>query len=43
MKKHIPKHVVIIPDGNRRWAKAHGLKPVDGHKKGLETAMKKKK
>ena len=39
MKKHIPKHVVIIPDGNRRWAKAHGLKPVDGHKKGLETAM----
>lgn len=41
MKKedHLPQHVVIIPDGNRRWAKKHGLKPVDGHKKGLETAM----
>lgn len=23
----VPKHVVIIPDGNRRWAKQHGLQP----------------
>lgn len=37
--KIVPKHVVIIPDGNRRWAKKRGLKPVEGHKKGLETAM----
>ncbi len=36
----VPKHVVIIPDGNRRWAKAHGLKSIEGHKKGLESAMK---
>ncbi len=35
----IPQHVVIIPDGNRRWAKKHGLKPVEGHKKGLDTAL----
>jgi undecaprenyl diphosphate synthase len=31
----VPKHVAIIPDGNRRWAKAHGLKPWQGHEKGL--------
>lgn len=34
-----PEHVVIIPDGNRRWAKSHGLAPIEGHKKGLEAAM----
>lgn len=37
--KILPKHVVIIPDGNRRWAKNHGLRPIEGHKKGLETAL----
>jgi len=36
----IPQHVVIIPDGNRRWAKLHGLTPLEGHKRGLETALK---
>ena len=39
-KRTIPKHVVIIPDGNRRWAKKHGLNPIEGHKKGLDTALK---
>lgn len=27
----IPKHVAIIMDGNRRWAKARGLSAVGGH------------
>ena len=30
----IANHIGIIMDGNRRWAKANGLKSIDGHKKG---------
>jgi len=30
--KKIPVHVAIIMDGNRRWAAAHDLGPVDGHR-----------
>lgn len=33
----ILKHLGIIADGNRRWAKAQGLPSIEGHKKGLET------
>jgi len=29
-------HFAIIPDGNRRWAKAHGLSPMQGHEKAIE-------
>uniref|UniRef100_A0A7C2ZP27 Tritrans,polycis-undecaprenyl-diphosphate synthase (geranylgeranyl-diphosphate specific) n=1 Tax=Ignisphaera aggregans TaxID=334771 RepID=A0A7C2ZP27_9CREN len=32
--KPMPRHVAIIPDGNRRWAKEHGLDPNDGHEQG---------
>jgi undecaprenyl diphosphate synthase len=32
----LPRHVVIIPDGNRRWAHEHGLTSLQGHAKGLE-------
>ena len=28
-------HLGIIADGNRRWAKAHGLPKVEGHRRGL--------
>jgi undecaprenyl diphosphate synthase len=31
-----PKHLVIIPDGNRRWAKEKGLPSIMGHDKGRE-------
>ncbi|HYE22883.1 MAG TPA: polyprenyl diphosphate synthase [Candidatus Paceibacterota bacterium] len=32
----MPDAVGIIMDGNRRWAKAHGLLSMDGHKHGFE-------
>lgn len=31
----IPKHIGIIPDGNRRWAQQNGLNKEDGYKRGL--------
>lgn len=34
-----PKHVAIIPDGNRRWSKERGLFTFQGHKKGFEQAF----
>lgn len=37
------KHIAIIMDGNRRWAKKHGVPTAMGHKKGvdsLKTAVK---
>ncbi len=30
----IPKHVAVVMDGNRRWAKAHGLPSTAGHEAG---------
>ena len=32
----LPRHVAVIMDGNRRWAKKRGLPSVAGHKKGVE-------
>lgn len=34
---NMPKHIAIIMDGNRRWAKSHGLTVALGHKEGSET------
>ena len=36
----IPAHVALIPDGNRRWAKARGLDPWDGHEAGAKNTEK---
>ena len=39
-KELMPKHIAIIMDGNRRWAKEKGLDPKLGHKAGAETLEK---
>lgn len=36
----IPKHIGIIPDGNRRWAKEKGLKKEEGYAFGLNPGVK---
>jgi len=36
----LPKHIAIIPDGNRRWAKEKGLPTLVGHRKGFEALKK---
>ena len=35
----IPKHVGFIVDGNRRWAKQHGLPTYEGHLAGYNTVQ----
>ena len=32
------KHLALIPDGNRRWAKAKGLPTLIGHQRGFDRA-----
>lgn len=34
------QHVAIIPDGNRRWARARGLTATDGHRAGIANATR---
>lgn len=36
---HIPTHVAVIPDGNRRWAKSHGLPFFEGHRAGADKTL----
>lgn len=36
----IPRHIGIIPDGNRRWAQEKGLKKEEGYEFGLQPGLK---
>lgn len=40
MHKNTLKHVAVIPDGNRRWAKKRGLPSFVGHQKGVDALEK---
>jgi undecaprenyl diphosphate synthase len=33
--RSVPRHVAIIMDGNRRWAKERGLPAIEGHRRGM--------
>lgn len=39
-KETMPKHIAIIMDGNRRWARAKGKSASFGHKEGAKTLEK---
>ena len=34
-----PQHIVLFPDGNRRWAKQKGIASLDGHKQGYNNLL----
>jgi len=33
----VPRHVAIVMDGNRRWARQRRLPAIAGHRAGVET------
>ena len=37
---NLPRHIAIIPDGNRRWARAQGKKSSEGHAVGAANLEK---
>jgi undecaprenyl diphosphate synthase len=39
MKTQLPKHVAIIMDGNRRWAKRRGLPVMEGHRRAADEVI----
>jgi len=37
--EHIPQHIVLFPDGNRRWAKNKGIASLEGHMQGYKNLL----
>lgn len=38
--QRLPRHIGIIPDGNRRWAQKNGMEKQDGYQYGIEPGLK---
>ncbi len=36
--ENLPRHIVIVPDGNRRWAEERGKSAASGHREGAKVA-----
>ena len=36
---NVPKHIVLFPDGNRRWAKQKGKNTLEGHMQGYKNLL----
>ena len=36
VRPELPRHVAIVMDGNRRWARLHGLSEAEGHSAGVD-------
>ena len=36
INSQVPRHIAVIPDGNRRWARSRGLPPGEGHRRGVK-------
>lgn len=39
LKMQTPNHIVLFPDGNRRWAKQKGIASLEGHKQGYNNLL----
>lgn len=37
--ERLPKHIVLIPDGNARWAASRGRSVIEGHKRGADAVQ----
>ena len=40
MEDSVPRHIAIVMDGNRRWARQRHLPAIAGHRAGVETIRK---
>ncbi|MBI2050110.1 MAG: di-trans,poly-cis-decaprenylcistransferase [Candidatus Staskawiczbacteria bacterium] len=37
--EQVPQHIVLFPDGNRRWAKQKGIASLEGHMQGYNNLL----
>lgn len=40
MSANLPRHIAVIPDGNRRYARKYGLSLIEAYKRGVEKVRK---